>query len=182
MDDKNGITLAGTPSPSKGGRPQVYETKIEPRLNEIGEMFSRGLTRSAVADVLGVSVETFRKYERTQEALAAKIALSKSHGAAMMVNALFELATGKATAKTVKTKTYDDGRTVVEEIVETLPPNLAAIEKLLARLDSFDADSPQAVDNEARRKREEARVAAMNEADYSAFNEQQSRRALMFYP
>lgn len=176
IENENAHT--GTPPKNLGGRPCVYETKIAPRLAEIGEMFTQGFSRKAVADVLGVSVETFRKYERTVPELQDKITLSKAHSTAILVNALFELAKG-ATVETTKTKTYDDGRTVVEKIVETLPPNLAAIERLLNRIESLDANSPAAIEDEERRERERERVAGLSEADYRAFRTAQDRRDLM---
>lgn len=156
------------------GRPRVWETAIKPKIAEIGLMVAHGLRRKEIATQLGISIGTFRNYERLEPELRGILCAGRVAGVEACTDSLFKLARG-AKVKTTKKKTYDDGRTVVEEIEEELAPNLAAIEKLMARLDSVDSDSPEAQEADAMHEQERERIAAMSEAEWRRYSQLRDR-------
>lgn len=98
--------------------------KIEPRLVEIGELYGNGMTRKQICDYISVSENTFRNYEKKNDALAQVMKYARAKVLYTLTGKLYELATG---AKR-KTRTVSNGRIIETE--ETLPPSLPAILKL----------------------------------------------------
>lgn len=58
---------------SKGGRPEKYKTKVEPRLDWVRKWAANGASEDQIAKQLGVAYSTFREYKKKYPALSAAL-------------------------------------------------------------------------------------------------------------
>lgn len=117
-----------------------YESLIEPKLPEIGQMTEQGLSEEKIAASLGVAYSTFREYKKKYPALSAVLKKSADARNEVIENSLYESAKGKqvkvkkpvkvrrveydpTTGK--KVKEYEEVVTAEEE--EYIPPNPTSI-------------------------------------------------------
>lgn len=110
----------------KTERRTLWERVLRPRLDEIGELYGRGMTRAQICATLGVAENTLRAHEVKHKELADVLTRARAKVAGDLCGALYRLALG-AERRSITKK----GGEVIET-VETLPPNLAALSKLLA--------------------------------------------------
>lgn len=78
-----------------------WESHIEPYLLEIEKMARRGASEKDIADNLGVSYSTFRKYEKSKQELSSAIKRGKRHAEKVIEKALAQ-EERKASAPVVK--------------------------------------------------------------------------------
>lgn len=131
------------------GRPNKYETHIEPHLKQIAEWKKNGATDQQICEQLGVSMSVFyaakAKYPEFSE-------IMKNTRAAFIADLRGELArlAFKHTLKTKKvyTKTENGNAVTYQEVTEKeIDGDIAAIHLLLKNLDRDNwAENPQAID------------------------------------
>lgn len=153
----------------KRGRKTVYETHIEPRLQDIKKWREVGATVENMCDVLGVSKTTFHKYLNEQPEFANAY---KKGTAEFVMDLRGELAriARKHTLETKKQYIKQDMETghktqYTEITTKEVDGDIAAINLLLKNLDENWSNDPQ---NLALRKQElELRkaIAAANNFD-----------------
>lgn len=112
---------------NKGGRPNLYKTRIEPYLDIIADLRSKGRTDEFIADMLGITRKTFfthrskvdeflHAYRNADEVLLQNIE-----------NSLYDLALGKAIKRTITRRTGALGELISQdEKIEHLPPDKVA--------------------------------------------------------
>lgn len=154
---------------AKRGRKTVYETHIQPRLQEIAKWRKVGATVKNMCDALGVSKTTFHKYLNEQEEFANAYKKGKAE---LVIDLRGELAriAFKHTLETKKQYIKQDMETghktqYTEITTKEIDGDIAAINLLLKNLDENWSNDPQ---NLALRKQElELRkaIAAANNFD-----------------
>lgn len=131
------------------GRPNKYETHVEPYLDKISEM-ALTMTEEQIAKVLGISWTTFKKYKKQYVAL--NDCLKKGHK--LLVEDLKSALIQKAKGFEYKEKKIIKERnlagelvTIREEIyVKAALPDVAALNLLLKNYDADNwANDPQAL-------------------------------------
>ena len=110
---------------TKHERKTLWESVLLPRLDEIGELYGKGMTRAQICATLGVAENTLRAHEVKHKELADVLTRARAKVAGDLCGALYRLALG-AERRTITKKGGEE-----IETVETLPPNLAALSKLL---------------------------------------------------
>lgn len=124
------------------GRPQKYQTNVEPYLSEIREMCLT-MTEEQIAETLGISYSAFRKYKEQYKALNDALKKGRQTLVMELRSALIKRAKGfqYEEKKVVK----EDGRIVREEsTVKTCPPDVAALNLALKNYDRDHwANDPQ---------------------------------------
>lgn len=140
-------------NPKNAGRKDYYKERIEPRLAEIKEWYSIGVSEEQVYKNLGVGRTTYYKYKKSkpelQEAIrAGVIPIVVKVRSALVKSALGFTYTEKKTY--IKNEPTADGKTkpvTYEEITERYAqPNVASCNLLLKNLDKDNwANDPQAM-------------------------------------
>lgn len=153
----------------KRGRKGLYETHIEPRLEEIRKWRKDGATVENMCDVLGISKTTFHKYLDEKPEFANAYKKGKAE---LIIDLRGELAriARKHTVETKKQYIKEDKETgnktqYTEILTKEVDGDVAAINLLLKNLDENWSNDPQ---NLALRKQElELRkaIAAANNFD-----------------
>lgn len=120
------------------GRKSLYESNVQPRLEEITEL-TKTMTEAQIASVLGVSVAAFEKYKTEHEELREALKKGREVLVTELHDALRRKALGFTFTETKKIIRNVEGvRTqVIEEYERYSPPDVGAIHLLLK---NFDAD------------------------------------------
>ena len=132
------------------GRPSLYEKKVEPYLDDISEM-ALTMTEEQIAETLGISWATFRKYKK--QYIALNSALKNGHKELIkeLKSALIEKAKGfdYTEKKIIRERSDVTGELVTtrEEIYKKRAlPDVAALNLLLKNYDAENwANDPQAL-------------------------------------
>lgn len=113
---------------AKRGRKGLYETKVEPYLEQINQKSREGVIESEIAKALGVSLQAFNKYKTEHQEL--RDALNNGKGADVLqklINAGIESACGYYREnETITVALDDDGKPAKRQKVTTktwYPPN-----------------------------------------------------------
>lgn len=141
-------------------RSDSFEELIESSLDKIGQWVESGATDKEVAEKLGISYSTYRKYKTVSVALKGVIATAKDKKNEEVEKALFKNCLGYEYTKEVVTKVKEevlaeDGETilskervVVSEVKEYSPPNLSAQKYWLNNREKMKwQDDPHTVTN-----------------------------------
>ena len=124
------------------GRPSDYDKKVKPYLREISRMICN-MSRTKVAEELGITYESFRKYIKQYPELEKAVKNGKRDLIIELKDGLIKKAKGY-TAEEVREK-YEHGN-LVEKVVtkKHIPPDIGAINLLLKNLDKKRwANDPQ---------------------------------------
>lgn len=123
----------------------LWLSKVYPRLSDIEVWASQGDTDAMIAEKLGISTRSFRRYKQANFQLAESLERGRDRLCSQVKSSLFTLAMG--CVETVETKKIVDidqntGRQVITtRKVTTKEPNLRAITLLLSNYDTrFHAD------------------------------------------
>ena len=116
----------------KPGRRSYWETRIEPRLEEIAAWCRDGHTDIEMCKALGISVSVFCKYKREKEQLVQALKVNKAIADLTVENSLYKRANGYRYKETVKEiKTGPDGEVIFKHAKEiekeALPDTTAQI-------------------------------------------------------
>ena len=102
----------------------IYEEKVKPNLEKVKELSSEGLTQEQIANTIGVSVRSFKRYSEQEEELRQAINSGRETAIRDVENAMFQSAIGgKVSVKKgmkVKKVIYENGKKKGE--VETVEP------------------------------------------------------------
>ena len=102
----------------------IYEEKVKPNLEKVKELSSEGLTQEQIANTIGVSVRSFKRYIEQEEELRQAINSGRETAIRDVENAMFQSAIGgKISVKKgmkVKKVIYENGKKKGE--VETVEP------------------------------------------------------------
>lgn len=125
---------------NKGGRPNVYDTKIKPYLKQIHTLRRQGYTHDDIYPMLNIAKSSYFKHKREIEEFSHSINNADAELIAQLENSLYDLALGRA-KKTIEVERdiWDDKqdkfiRKNVETRVETLPPNNTSLIFALSNL------------------------------------------------
>jgi len=101
----------------------VYDTKIEPRLDEIKQWCIDGHTDKEMYEALGINADTFYKYKKIKSEFSETLKQTKEIADNQVQDSLWKRANGYDV--TEKKTTYDrDGNVVKsEETVKHIPPD-----------------------------------------------------------
>lgn len=115
-----------------------YEKKIKDSLNQIESWVEQGMTDKEIAQKLGMSYSTFRRYKSQNSDLKGAIAQGKDKNKQLVEQALFKCCTGYSYYEEVPTKIKEevmseDGQTVlvkedvkISKVKKYKGPDLAA--------------------------------------------------------
>lgn len=142
-------------------RSDSYEELIEESLDKIECWVESGATDKEVAEKLGISYSTYRKYKGTNVALKVRIATAKDKKNQEVEKALYKNALGYDYYEDVVSKLKveelaEDGKTILtKEVIEInsikkhSPPNLGAEKYWLNnKVKGHWKDDPHKVDND----------------------------------
>lgn len=111
-------------------RPSKWDTHVQPRLKEIHEWCTQGLTNDVISDKLGISEATWYEYMNEHPTLAELVKLGKSVMDSQVENSLLRAALGFEFEE-VKTIIEEDKngkkKTRVEKVKRYQPPNPTAM-------------------------------------------------------
>ena len=129
----------------KRGRPNKYQTHVQPRLKEIEQM-CRTMNEKQIAEVLGVSQASWCDYKMKFPELLEAIKKGRQSLVAELRSTLIRKA--KGFNYTEKKQIKEEGRVIREEIYEKASlPDVAALNLLLKNYDSENwANDPQAIE------------------------------------
>lgn len=130
----------------------VYKKKVEPFLDKIGMMALCGKGENEIAQCLGISLATLRKYRKEHEALDRALK-EKERSTATVMRAFFKRACGYTAEEETcerKGKANADGVVEDEQIVrktvrKDVPPDIGAIKWWLENAAS-NASAPEEMD------------------------------------
>ena len=156
----------------KRGRMDYYETRIKPRLKEIKEWISIGVSEQQIYNNLGVGHTTWYKAKSKQPELQQVIKEGSLPVIIKVRSALYKSALGFTyTERKVyeKPDANGDSHQFVEITEKYIPPNVASCNLLLKNLDKDNwANDPQALrmkELELKHKQQVAESAIFNEVD-----------------
>ena len=118
------------------GRPDKYETNVEPRLDDIAE-WAKTATDADIADALDVGRSTFAKYKQDHEELAAALKKGRIKLIRELYSALFKRALG-FTYEERKIVEDEDGKNRVEVTTKYCPPDVGALHLALKNYDRYN--------------------------------------------
>lgn len=109
------------------GRPELYPTVVQPRLDDIYEWISQGCTEQSICKTLGIHHSTWIEYKDKYTELAEIITRARSAAGELVLNKQFQAACGQ-TITLNKQKVTKDGDVV--DITEDVyvAPNVNAAE------------------------------------------------------
>lgn len=124
------------------GRPNKYQTNVEPYLEEI-KMMALDMTEEQIAKTLGVSYSAFREYKKQHEALSDSLKKGRKSLVFELKSVLIERARGYR--YTESKRIVEDGVVVREEVTEKYAhPDVASLNLLLKNYDKDNwANDPQ---------------------------------------
>ena len=116
------------------GRPCKYESHVEPYLDKIFEWLKAGYTDISICEQLGIHQNTWMRYKDKYSILGDLYARARTHRNALVMNKMFQKATGEKVSL-IKQKTTKDGEIVdlVEE--QYIPPDVNAADLFLRNND-----------------------------------------------
>lgn len=126
-------------------RNNLWLTKVYPRISEIEVWASQGDTDAMIAEKLGISTRSFRRYKQANFQLTEALERGRDKICAQIKSSLFTLAMGCVETVDIQKIVDIDQNTGKQVIttrqVTTKEPNLKAITLLLSNYDnSFHAD------------------------------------------
>ena len=117
-------------NPKNAGRKDYYTERIKPRLNEIKEWYSIGVSEEQVIKNLGIGRTTYYKYKKSEPELQETIKAGVIPVVVAVRSALLKSALGFSYTETKTYIGYPDkngNRKTRKEITETVvPPNVTA--------------------------------------------------------
>lgn len=128
----------------KRGRKSIYETDIEPHIEEIKNAVSAGATIKEVAQALGIAESTLNKYKAEKTELAAAFARGREKVCFEIKAALLKKALGFKYEEEKKTGRKDkNGENIilVEKYTRYCPPSETAAGMLLRNYDATWRDN-----------------------------------------
>lgn len=112
----------------KVGRPNLYKSRIEPYLDLITDLKAQGKDDEYIFKLLNVSSRTYYTHKSIIDEFSQSYKKGQDRLLDSLEATLYELALGKATKKTVKTKTGAYGELIsTDEVIEYLPPDKIAL-------------------------------------------------------
>lgn len=101
----------------------AYDTKVKPRLDEIGQWFENGASMKDAADKLGISERSLFRYANRYEELRRIMDACKPAADDQVEYAFFKSCIGFSYTETQTT--YDDSGEVIKQVVteKYVPPN-----------------------------------------------------------
>ena len=128
----------------KIGRPSKYESMVKPYLSEIKDLRLQ-MSEEQIAETLGVSYSTFRKYKDEHPELVKALEIGKKKLIANLMSTMIKLANGYTYDEIEVKESEKDGITTITK-TKTQPPNITAIDKLLKNLDPENwTDKPREI-------------------------------------
>lgn len=76
------------------GRKSVYETRIKPNLDEILDLYARGITKKQIAAMFGFSESSFYESEKQFSEFSESLARARVRACDEVLGAMFKLAVG----------------------------------------------------------------------------------------
>jgi hypothetical protein len=109
-------------------RPSLYESKVQPHLDEIKKMIANGMTEEQVSNAMGVNYRTFNRYKKSYAELCQALKKGKQDLVYDVEESLYRKARGFFTTKKITRKYMEDkqgnkvgGAEVTETITEHAP-------------------------------------------------------------
>ncbi len=131
----------------KRGRKSVYDTHIEPRLEEIKKWVEEGATEQQIYENLGISKTAFYKYKSENAEFSELLKKGRRNLVGQLRGALVKKALGGYTYETKKTVTKTDGNQksiTIETSEHYAEPDVAALNLCLKNYDPDNwANDPQ---------------------------------------
>lgn len=117
---------------SKGGRPNVYDTRIAPFLDVITLLKEEGKTDYFIAKLLKINQSTLITHRKKIEEYSQAYTQGQQRMVDRVEATLFDVAMGRTQRKVIKVRKNAEGKiTSTEETIEMLPPDVSAIIFLL---------------------------------------------------
>jgi len=113
-----------------GGRPSVYNTKIEPHLKEIAILREHGVSDRDIANMLKIAYSTYRLHRDAIDEFSAHIKMGDESLVRQGKLSLLKMMTGYTKTKITKKYKYEDGiKVLVEEneIIEEVGPEPSSV-------------------------------------------------------
>ncbi len=126
-------------------RPNKYNDVILPRINEVKQWISEGLTDREIVANLGISESTWFKYKQKVSEFSETIKECRKPKVKELENTMFRLANGySVSVKKVMKVRKSDGSEALEEYEETVhvPPNFNACRFLLTNWNNDYSNDP----------------------------------------
>lgn len=139
----------------------LYRTKVEPKLDRIGEWAKNGYPFGVIAILLGIKTEELRKLMKDYDELRLVVENYRYEGVMEVRRCLYKIALGYDYEDTVTVVKTEDGAesTTVTTTKKHVKPNLDAIKTYLRLYDSEYHD----YDNDTRRyRRQELEIKKSN--------------------
>jgi len=114
----------------KKGRPSAWETKIEPRLDEIKEWARAGATNREIAEALDVGLSVFQRYLAEKTDFRESVERARLKGVPDVKLALYRRAVGFDYTETKIIK-RSDGDVTTELVKKKALPDVGAIQTYL---------------------------------------------------
>lgn len=115
---------------AKLGQKSAWETKIEPRLDEIAGWCREGLTDKQIAELLGICEATFYKHKAVRSELVDALKINKNIADLRVVDSLYQRAIGYEYIEEV-TEAFVDGRKVKDsDDVKKVKPDTIRTKKI----------------------------------------------------
>lgn len=150
---------------ARRGRKNLYETHVRPRLDEIEQWLSQGMTEKDVCKNLGISYDSFYRYKREQSELYNVIKKGRIKPVKEIKNALYKRAIGfQYTEK--KEITDSEGYTRVETHTKTALPDPTAALMLLKHWDKEGGWTSDPQTLELKKKELELREKRLEKEDW----------------
>lgn len=103
----------------------LYESLVEPRLNDIKKWSGEGATIKEIAEKIGVSYSGLKKYKKDHPELEAAFLENRGIADDKVLGAFFRKATGYETKETIKERV--DGKLVItREVTREIAPDTEA--------------------------------------------------------
>ncbi len=122
----------------KKGRKGVYETKIQPKFQDIKKYLEEGLSERQIAYNLGIAYSTFNKYKKEKTEFSELLCNSRASPVKELENALFRRAIGCEYKE--RRKKVIDGKVTEEIIIKESLPEVSAIKYLLQNWGDYTSD------------------------------------------
>lgn len=120
---------------NKGGRPSVYDKRIEPNLRAIIQLRELGFSHEEIYTLLGISKTAYYKHKREIDEFTHSFREADAKLINELEDSLYDLATGKAKKIVEIERLLPNGtREITERRVEMLPPNANSLQFALTNL------------------------------------------------
>lgn len=120
------------------GRNNKYETHVQPRLDELVELWENGMTEKEISEELGVSQQSFEKYKKEHPELRDRLINARKKKIRQIKSSLMRRAEGFHETETKTVIKDENGKVtrIVEQVDKYYPPDVGAIHLWLKNNDS----------------------------------------------